>query len=192
VAVVLGFALLIYPFYPRIQYALFPPEPEFPYATRLLDPESGIALAEVDNANLPDTPGKPVPQENRLVIPKIGVDVNIAEGETDAALWRGIWRIPGTSNPEAGGNTVLSGHRFQYLPPNSRTLYLMDKLEPGDLIIVYWKGKEYDYRVTEKKVILPTQTEILDNTPDDQLTLFTCTPLFSTKNRLVVFSERIP
>lgn len=189
-ALVVGGTLLLYPFLPRIQYAVLKPEPKFPYATRLLDPESDIALADTERLHLPETPRR-LPEDNRLVIPKIGVDVAIAEGEDESALSRGIWHIPGTATPDQGGNTVLSGHRFQYLPPSSKTLYLMDKLEVGDDIIVYWEGEEYNYRVNGKDIILPTQTEILEGTPNDQLTLFTCAPLFSTEKRLVLFTEKI-
>lgn len=185
---VIGLGLLSYPFIPRIQYALFRPAPLVPYETKLLEPGSGFAE---ELGALPETPRKPIPEENRIVIPKIGVDVEIVEGKDQRVLSRGIWHIPDTSNPAAGGNTVLSGHRFQYLPPSSKTLYLLDKLENGDLIIVYWEGVEYDYRVNGQAVVNPTQTEILENTPDNRLTLFTCTPLFSTSKRLVIFSEQV-
>lgn len=189
-AFVIGAALLTYPFLPRIQYALFKPEPSFPYQSRLLDPKSGITPSE-ELGTLPETAAAPIPEGNRLVIPKIGVDVAIVEGADQRVLSRGIWHIPDTSSPSAGGNTVLSGHRFQYLPPSSKTLYLLDKLEQGDDIIIYWEGTEYDYKVTDRQIVLPTQVDILENTPDARLTLFTCTPLFSTSKRLVIFSEQV-
>ncbi|MFA6512025.1 MAG: sortase [Patescibacteria group bacterium] len=180
----IGAALIAYPFLPRIKYALLKPEPQFPYQSRLIDENPELA-------SLPETAFKPVPEDNRLVIPKIGVDVAIVEGADQNALNRGIWHIPDTSNPTLGGNTVLSGHRFQYLPPSSQTLYLLDKLETHDDIIIYWEGKEYDYKVTGRDIILPTQVEILENTSNAQLTLFTCTPLFTTSKRLVIFSEQV-
>lgn len=131
---------------------------------------------------------KDIPQENILVIPKIDVKVKIIEGESQEALDQGAWRMPTTSTPDKGGNTVISAHRFKYLPPNNTTFYLLDKLNRGDRLFVYWQGKEYKYVVIESKVVEPTEISILDNTPDNRLTLFTCTPLFSTAKRLVVVS----
>lgn len=39
----------------------------------------------------------PIPNENRLVIPKIYVNALITEGEDKSALAQGIWRKPNTS-----------------------------------------------------------------------------------------------
>lgn len=180
-SLLVGLVILSIPFTPWILYHVFTPEPSFPYPTKL----AGTSL-------LPDVPDaiKPLPRENRLVIPKIGVDVEVVEGQDERALWRGIWHLPQTSSPDRGGNTVLTGHRFQYLA-GPRTLYLLDQLVEGDLIIIYWQGVEYDYRVFGRRVVNPDAVEILDNTPKPQLTIFTCTPVFSTKQRLVLFAEPI-
>ena len=129
--------------------------------------------------------------EKRLLIPSIGVDSPIIEGADDSALNRGSWLIPGTSTPDQGGNTVISGHRFKYLPPNNTTFYLLDKLQPGDDIQVQWNEKLYHYRVTNSRDVQPEQVEILDNTTDARLTLFTCTPILSTARRLVVTAELV-
>lgn len=129
--------------------------------------------------------------ENMLYIPKIGVEINIVEGKDEKALFMGAWRIPGTSTPDAAGNMVIGGHRWRFKPPSKRTFYNLDKLEIGDKIIVQWAGQEYVYRVRETKIVKPEEVEILENTPDNILTLFTCTPLFSTKFRLVIIAEKI-
>src|SRR3989344_5893560 len=119
--------------------------------------------------------------QNMLYIRKIGVEINIVEGKNENALYQGAWRIPGTSEPGFGGNTVIGGHRWQFKPPSTRTFYNLDKLAVGDEIRVLWEGKEYAYKVRETKIVKPDQVEILENTNDNILTLFTCTPLFSTK-----------
>lgn len=114
----------------------------------------------------------------------------IVEGKDESSLFRGSWRIPSTSTPDQGGNTVLTVHRFQYLVgPN--TLALADQLTTGDTIIVYWKQSsdkivEYDYKIERTFLVTPDRVDILDNSPDPMLTLFTCAPMFSTKNRLVI------
>lgn len=130
-----------------------------------------------------------VPKKNVLSIPKIGVEINIVEGKNEKALFRGAWRLPGTSSPDLGGNTVLGAHRWLYKPPSSRTFYNLDKVSAGDSIKIFWEGKEYSYRVRETKIVAPQDVEILKNTEENILTLFTCTPLFSSKQRLVVIAK---
>ncbi len=180
--ITVGVAILLIPFTPWIRYWLLRPEPRYPYPTKL----AGTAVLPT----VPDVTRNVVPEDNRLVIPKIGVDYEIVEGPDEKSLNRGIWRIPQTSTPDQGGNTVLTGHRFRYLS-GPKTLYLLDQMKIGDIIIVYWRGKEYDYRVAERRIVNPDAVEILDNTPSPKLTVFTCTPLFSTKQRLVLFAELI-
>ncbi len=179
-AIVVGLVILAIPFSPWIIYETFKPAPVYPYQTKL----AGTSVLP----DIPDVKKPEPPKGNRLVIPKIGVDVAIVEGKDERALYRGIWHLPDTSTPDRGGNTVLTGHRFQYLS-GPKTLYLLDRMQPGEIIIVYWQGKEYDYRVTKRKVVNPDAVEILDNTKAPQLTIFTCTPIFSTKQRLVLFAE---
>lgn len=213
-----GIIVLSYPLWPIFRYTLAgpvstPEEPVFPYESDLIAADGTISvpttsgegiqiLANVRqalNAPLPMTKrvkarvvNRVRPPDNRLVIPKIGVNLAIVEGQaSDSALWKGAWRIPGSSTPKIGGNTVLSAHRFRYRPPSNLTLYLLDKVKRGDMMIVYWQGKEYDYRVTETKIVPRENTDIAEPTLTDQLTVFTCHPLFSTKERLVVVGELI-
>lgn len=128
---------------------------------------------------------------NKIVIPKMGVDSTILEGKSDDMLWKGIWRMPVGSTPDQGGNTIITAHRYLYRPPNPKTFYLLDKLGTGDKITVFWQGEKYEYQVTETKIVEPEDVSILHNTAKAQLTLFSCTPLFTSKQRLVVIAEQI-
>lgn len=129
---------------------------------------------------------------NRIAIPKIGVLMPITGGENQDYAWAlGAWIDPSTSTPDKGSNTALSAHRFRYQPPHSKTFYLLDKLEDGDEVVVYWEGEKYTYEVNNSKIVKPTAVEVLDPTQSPTLTLITCTPLFSTKNRLVVTAELV-
>lgn len=184
-AILLGLFILAYPFAPFIRYYATGGTPSYPYVTRLL-PIPGERLPSVKARD------KPIPQENRLVIPSIGVNMKIVEGQSEKTLYAGAWHLPNTSTPDRGGNTVLSGHRFQYRAgPN--TLILLNKVKSGDVIIVYWQGKEYDYRVTETKIVHRTEVGILKNTAEPQLTIFTCNPAYryNAEERLVVIAEKI-
>lgn len=212
----IGVVVLSFPLWPIIQYNIAgpvstPTEPVFPYESDLIAADGTIAVPTTDGGaiqilanvrqalNVPLKATKRVkarivnrtrPADNRLVIPKIGVNMAITEGtNSEAALNGGAWRIPNSSTPREGGNTVLSAHRFRYRPPSNLTLYLLDKVKPGDVMIVYWEGKEYDYRVSQVKIVPRENTDIAEPTLTDQLTVFTCHPLFSTKERLVVIGE---
>lgn len=125
----------------------------------------------------------PQPKEDRIYIPKIGVNVPLATGGAEA-LEKGSWhRFPERGGPETGGNFIVSAHRFSLglTPGQTRTkspFYHIDKLAIGDQIIVDYGGKRYGYEVISHNEVKPTQTEIEAPLRDDEqpkMTLYTCT-----------------
>jgi sortase A len=135
------------------------------------------------------TSAKGIPSDNRLVIPKLAMDTHIYTGKDPYLVNKGAWARPNTSTPPKGSNTVIVGHRFTYDGP--ATFYSLDKVKPNDSIIVYWQKKEYDYIVTKTEVVPPTAVQVEKLTKDAQLTLYTCTPIWSAKNRLVVYAKPV-
>ena len=132
------------------------------------------------------SPGRStMPRKNRVVIPGIGLDAVVHQGEGTEALDLGVWHQPNGASPPTNGNTVLAGHRIEGV------FLLLPKLKPGDEIIVYWKQQEYDYRVVR----------VIDTDPDDEdvlrcgstrgLTLYTCVPRYEGDKRTVVVAEPI-
>lgn len=131
-------------------------------------------------------------QGNRIIIPKIGVNIKVSSANNESeALAQGAFHFPNTSTPDRGGNSAFSAHRYQYFPPHSETFYLLDKLQIGDKFSVFWNGKEYQYKVSQSLIVSPYTIEVLDPTDVSTVTLITCNPLFSTKERLVVKGELI-
>ena len=126
---------------------------------------------------------------NRLVIGKIGVNMPLFVSNNGNTLLKGGWVFPNTSTPDVGGNTVIFGHRFRYLPPISNTFYKLDKIKIGDEFSITWKGTTYRYRVRETKIIEPTDLSVMKTSETPIVTLITCAPLFSTKQRLVVIAD---
>lgn len=146
---------------------------------------------------LTGTSGKPAPdtaaanQPNHVVIPSMLLDQPILEGpvaQTYKILDRGIWRWPRGSSPDRGGNTVLIGHRFTYTNPRG-VFYYLNKVKLNDQIGVFWQHKEYLYKVVSVQQVTPDDTAIEANTTNPELTLFTCTPLWLPKDRLVVVAD---
>ncbi|HUC89711.1 MAG TPA: class E sortase [Patescibacteria group bacterium] len=131
---------------------------------------------------------KTTPKDNRLVIPAMLLDQPINEGKDISAARTQPWRRPNTSTPDKGGNTVIVAHRYTYTSPKG-SFYYLDKLKLNDEIGVFWQGKRYLYKVINVKVVAPTDTSIENQTQDSRLTLYTCTPLWLPKDRLVVTSE---
>jgi sortase A len=130
-----------------------------------------------------------VPSDNRIIIPKIALDQHIYTGKSQYLVNKGPWARPNTSTPSRGSNTVIAGHRFTYSGP--ATFYSLDKIMAGDIVVLYWQGKEYDYKVAKTEIVPATAIEIERPTKDSQLTIYTCTPLWSAKDRLVVIAKPI-
>ncbi len=127
----------------------------------------------------------------RLVIPKIGVDMPIVEGQDgQQALRLGAWHIPGTGDAVRGGNLVVAGHRY-LRTRGQETLFRLDEVVVGDLIQVVWEGAEYTYRVERTEVVTPDRVDVLDQTKDHQLTIITCHPNYSTAQRLIVNAKPV-
>jgi sortase A len=129
---------------------------------------------------------------DRLIIPKIGVDMPIFAGDSVGLLLKGGWLFPGTARPGQPGNSVIFGHRFRFLPPITNTFYSLDKVVVGDTFTVSWKGEVFNYRIKLIKIIEPTDFSVLQQGTESEMTLITCTPLWTTKQRLVVVGTLIP
>jgi|SRR5687767_1975412 len=135
---------------------------------------------------------KPLPADNRLVIPSALVDEPILEGSSLRVISKGgtwykeLW----TKSPKEKGNTIILGHRFTYQQPQG-AFYDLDKVQIGDKLAIYWHGEELLYKVTEKREVPPTTTAVEDDSDDRRLTLYTCTPLLTAKYRLVLVARPI-
>jgi LPXTG-site transpeptidase (sortase) family protein len=125
---------------------------------------------------------------NRLRIPEIGIDGVINEGQDDSTLDKGIWHRPNTSSPDSGRNTVFAAHRFKYLS-GSNTFFYLDKLKVHDEFTVLWGNQAYTYTIFSIETVGPTSFSIESPTTDPQVTLYTCTPLWTSKKRLVIHAK---
>lgn len=133
---------------------------------------------------------KPIPADNRLVVPSIMLDIQVKQGKNIDIIKNGdAWRLPKTSVPGREGNTVIIGHRFAY--KNASSFYNLDKLNIGDRLIVYWEGREYGYVVREKKIVPPSASEVENQTADETLTLYTCHTVWNPKQRLVIVAKPV-
>jgi sortase A len=132
-----------------------------------------------------------------LRIPAFGADYGYAvvEGVSREDLQRGPGHYPGTAMPGEVGNVVISGHRTTYGAPFSR----LGELAEGDDLVVETATDWYTYRVTGLEIVSPSAVEVTLPVPrqpeveptQSLLTLTTCHPRYSARQRLIVFSEMV-
>jgi LPXTG-site transpeptidase (sortase) family protein len=130
----------------------------------------------------------PASTANRLVIPAMLLDEPFFQGNDARTLNQGLWLRPQGITPDKNGNTIIAGHRFTYTNPRGN-FYSLDKLKAGDDIALFWQGKKYIYTVSQIKQVPATATEIEQPSDHPQLTLYTCTPLWNPKDRLVIVAK---
>ena len=147
--------------------------------------ESFISIASKTLTNqaakaefLPDVVG-------RLTILSANINHYVVFGATLNKLEYGPGYILGTSLPGTGGNFAIAGHRTTYGAPFGN----LDKTEVGDSILFQTNTNQYEYVITEVKIVSPEDTYVLGNFGDDRITLSTCHPKFSARQRLVVIGE---
>ena len=122
----------------------------------------------------------------RIKIPTIGVDVVVVEGTSASALRAGAGHYPSTPLPCEPGNVAIAGHRTTYGRPFNQ----LDRLGPGDKIMLETPIGECTYVVARAPfAIVPTDLSVLDPTPSGTLTLTTCHPKGSARQRLVVKAD---
>ena len=124
----------------------------------------------------------PVREVGHIRIPAIGVDETVWFGVSAPTIDRGVAWWPGTAEFGHLGNVVLAGHRTD----QPRPFFALGEMVPGDTILLEAEGREHTYEVTETFVVDPSALWIVGQTREHTLTLFTCHPLFSEAQRLVV------
>ena len=142
--------------------------------------------------------------DSRLMIPKINVDVPVNFGipndtnSINAAMENGVaqFAIPGASAmPGEIGNLVITGHSAGDIYSNNQYKFIfsgLERLTQGDLIYIDYKGVRYTYSVTGMETVEPSNVgALVYETDKPMLTLITCTPLGTSRYRLLVSAEQI-
>lgn len=145
------------------------------------DPAPSPQASTTTTVPVPLVQGEPAAA---IVIPKIGLDEIVVEGVEVEDLKKGVGHYPYTKMPGESGNAALAGHRTTYGAPFNR----LDDLVAGDEINVTTRRGSFKYTVTEKRIVSPDEVSVLDDTPDNRLTLTTCHPKYSAEERLIIFA----
>lgn len=111
----------------------------------------------------------------------------VVEGVSRNNLKNGVGHMPSTPLPGQPGNSVFAGHRTTYGAP----FYEFDELVPGDKIEVETALGIHVYEIREIIIVRPTEIWVTQPREGSWLTLSTCNPRFSSRQRLVVFAELV-
>jgi sortase A len=123
-----------------------------------------------------------------LTIPSLNLSQAIVPGVDWEALKQGIGQLPNGVNPgDPSGNLVLAAHNDIY----GELFRHLDQLEPGDEFTVQTATRLFTYRVTERRIVAPTDVYVLENRGSATATLISCYPYQVNDKRIVVFAERI-
>lgn len=149
------------------------------------------------------------PQDNRIIIPKLGKNIPLVDVNHDTGtpvekmhdvfmeeLKKGIVRYPGTAEPGQLGNAFIFGHSSNYpwIKSDYNAIFAtLDTLKNGDEIIVYYNQKKFIYKVTDRAVVKPGDTKVLNARDPNkkEISLMTCWPIGTTLERLIIFGELV-
>ncbi len=134
--------------------------------------------------NFKGTTFSQVQYKSRIVIPSINIDLEIFSAKIIDNKWdattQGISHLSSTPSPGEKGNSVLYGHNWTSLLGN------LTKIKPGTEIDIIFKNNDKKTFVVEYiTVVDPNATQILANTNDYRITLYTCTGFLDTKRFVV-------
>jgi sortase A len=177
-----------------------------------IPPQTPPAMPTSTHTPIPEPTPSPTPTSApaypaRIVIPSVGVDAPVVPISWHTVTVNGqaqpVWDVPDsyavgwheTSAPLGTyGNTVLNGHNTT----NGEVFRDLYTMETGDTIVVHSEDTVFTYTV-ENVLILPEAGQPLEvrlenaryilPTDDERLTLVTCHPYGSLRNRLIVIAH---
>ncbi len=135
-------------------------------------------------ANIP----LPTPAPNqavRLQIPALNVDAPVIQGDGWEQLKKGVGQYIGSAAPGEDGNVVMSAHNDVY----GELFRYLDRLAPGDQLVIYSQQRQYTYIVDRTVIVEPTAVEVMASTGSPTVTLISCYPYLVNNKRIVVFAR---
>jgi LPXTG-site transpeptidase (sortase) family protein len=139
-------------------------------------------LADEYQSNIRGHVGKAL---GRIVIPTIGVDTVMIEGDfqgsSEKYLRKGPGHWPETHLPGQGGAVVVSGHRTTYGAPFRR----LNELKPGDEIELVMPYAIIRYTVTQVIIVQPEDVQAVADQGKEQISLVACHPMSYATQRII-------
>lgn len=105
----------------------------------------------------------------KISIPRVGLSAIIAEGVDERTLRHAVGHFPQSSTPEGAGTVVLAGHRETFFRG-------LAHVRLHDLVKLETPHGKYQYEVVRTEVVGPQHVELVESSPQSDLTLVTCFP----------------
>lgn len=124
-----------------------------------------------------------------LTIPSLGLHWFVIDGVDPGKLSQAPGRYPSSAPLGKAGNYSIAGHREKGM------FWDLDRVRPGQQIIIETKTMRYTYTVIVNKVTQPDAWAEVSRTPpgskagDKVLTLTTCNPKWDNYQRLIVHAK---
>jgi len=141
-------------------------------------------LREVQDKTSLAKPGDPF---GEVSIPRLGLSAIIAEGVDERTLRHAVGHFPESSTPEGVGTVALAGHRDTFFRP-------LANVRLHDLVTLETPHGKYQYEVVHTAVVAPQHIEVVQSSPESDLTLVTCYPfryVGQAPQRFIVQAVRI-
>jgi sortase A len=172
--------------------ALYPQLTEWRYSLAqqaMADEVAAAAPAAAPGTEPGADAGMPMPRGAvaRVVVSAIGLDAFIVEGVEKAQLDRAVGHYPETPLPGEPGNAALAGHRTMFGHPFRK----LNELKRGDTIETWTTSRHAVYRVVKIDRVDPGNVGVIAPTKGHMITLTTCNPVGSARERLVVTGELV-
>jgi len=135
------------------------------------------------------------PPAVRISIPSIDVDAPVVElstirNEKGELVWEtakhAVGHHMGTAHPGDRGNVVMSGHISSPVKGEGNVFSRLPELQVGEAVVVQTAGETYRYRISDRRVVDPSEISVMNPTAAPILTLITCFPDWIYSHRLVV------
>lgn len=162
-----------------------------------LNAPSGNVVVVSPSPN-PSTTPESIIEPAHIVISKINIDAlinwDIPAEQTVEALNSGVAHLKGSAKLGEAGNVFITGHSSDYVwkkNPYAAVFSLLPKLQTGDIITIRENGQEYVYKVIQTRIVNPNQVEVTKPTTTPVLTLMTCYPVGTAKQRFIVHAALV-
>lgn len=116
----------------------------------------------------------------------------VVSGVSLDVLRAGPGHYPDSDVPGGDGNLAIAGHRTTYGAP----FWSVNELQDGDTIhVIDRQGREWTYAYREQRIVRPQDVEVIYPDPlgtgEPTITLTTCHPRGSARERLIAFGELV-
>ncbi len=185
ILIFLGLALIIFVAYTKIQ--------TYMEQKKLVEEFNALTFPKETEQQGKAAKSKPKDGETIgiLKISKLHLKTPVVEGATQDDIRYAVGHLPSSGSVDDLGkdnqNFAIAGHRsYTY----GQFFNRLDELKKGNKIILNTKERKFTYKVFKKKIIKPTDVEVVKPIKGKSIiTLITCHPKNSNKQRLVIFAE---